>query len=123
MDIFSEIAILERFRGRPGMCQLLDYGLDGDDFIMVLRHYSGSLKAWRDQMPDCPDGQLRMYLQIFGDIVSGVQVSAHLPAGTALHDCHSLLHLPLSCTGFTALHAAHHNKLTPAIWGISKAVT
>lgn len=76
VDIFSEIAVLERFKGRSGMCQLLDYGLDGDDFIMVLRHYSGSLKAWRDQMPGSPDGQLRLYLQIFCDIVSSVQVSA-----------------------------------------------
>ena len=83
VDIFSETAILERFKGKPGMCQLLDYGLDGDDFIMVLRHYAGSLKAWRDQMPGCPDGQLRRYLQIFGEVVSGVQVRAHLPAGIA----------------------------------------
>jgi len=74
VDIFSEIAILERFRGKSSMCQLLDYGVDGDDFIMVLRAYSSSLKAWRDQMPSCPDGQLRMYLQIFRDIVSCVQV-------------------------------------------------
>ena len=76
VDIFSEIAVLERFKGKSGMCQLLDYGLDGDDFIMVLRHYSGSLRAWRDQMPSCPDGQLRLYLQIFCDIVSSVQVTA-----------------------------------------------
>ena len=80
MDIFSEIAILERFRGQAGMCQLLDYGLDGDDFVMVLRAYAGSLKAWRAQLPGCPDGQLRTYLQIFHDVVSCVQVSAHPPA-------------------------------------------
>lgn len=56
------------------MCQLLDYGQDGDDFIMVLHAYSGSLKAWRAQMPTCPDRHLRMYLHIFRDIVSCVQV-------------------------------------------------
>lgn len=75
MDIFSEISILERFKGRPGMCQLLDYGLDGNDFILVLRHYACSLGAWRAQLPGCPDGHLRLYLQIFRDIVSSVQVS------------------------------------------------
>ncbi len=89
VDIFSEIAILERFKGRPGMCQLLDYGLDGDDFILVLHAYCGSLKAWRAHMPTCPDGHSRMYLRIFRDIVSCVQVLATLHDIWAPHQLHS----------------------------------
>ena len=95
MDIFSEIAILECFKGRPGMCQLLDYGQDGDDFIMVLHAYSGSLKAWRAQMPTCPDGHLRMYLRIFRDIVSCVQVGDYFMTYWHRISCtesHLLLH-------------------------------
>ena len=76
VDMFSEVAILERFKGRQGMCQLLDYGLSGDDFILVMRHYACSLKGWRDQLPACPDGQLRLYLEAFLSIVSAVQASA-----------------------------------------------
>ena len=76
--MFSEVAILERFKGRQGMCQLLDYGLSGDDFILVMRHYSCSLKSWRDQLPACPDGQLRLYLEAFHSIVSAVQARALL---------------------------------------------
>ena len=74
--MFSEVAILERFKGRQGMCQLLDYGLSGDDFILVMRHYACSLKSWRKQLPACPDGQLRLYLEAFLSIVAAVQASA-----------------------------------------------
>ena len=86
--MFSEVAILERFKGKQGMCQLLDYGLSGDDFILVMRHYSCSLKSWRDQLPACPDGQLRLYLEAFHNIVVAVQVSAELFAEiSTLHEC------------------------------------
>ena len=86
--MFSEVAILERFKGKPGMCQLLDYGLSGDDFILVMQHYSCSLKSWRNQLPACPDRQLRLYLAAFHSIVSAVQASAQPFAGSLMSPKH-----------------------------------
>lgn len=72
--MFSEVAILERFRGQQSVCQLLDYGLDGDAFVLVMRKYPASLKAWRARITSPPAHHLRLYLHIFADIIAAKQV-------------------------------------------------
>ncbi|MCO5610514.1 hypothetical protein L7F22_064753 [Adiantum nelumboides] len=46
-DIYSEVEILEKFTGDPRVCQLLDYGVDIESFILALKHYKCSLRYWR----------------------------------------------------------------------------
>lgn len=81
--MFSEISILERFRGQPSTCQLLDYGLDGDAFVLVMRKYAASLRTWRACINSPPAAHLRLYLRIFADIIAAVQVAYTLCCHTA----------------------------------------
>jgi hypothetical protein len=43
-DIFTEILILEHFRGDRDACRLYDYGLDHEHYWICMRRYCGSLK-------------------------------------------------------------------------------
>lgn len=74
VDVFSEVAILERFRGQQSVCQLLNYGVEGDSFVLVMRKYPTSLKAWRARITSAPAHHLRLYLHIFADIIAAKQV-------------------------------------------------
>ncbi|BDA44756.1 probable serine/threonine-protein kinase par-1 at C-terminar half [Coccomyxa sp. Obi] len=76
VDVFSEVAILERFRGQQSVCQLLNYGVEGDSFVLVMRKYPTSLKAWRARITSPPAHHLRLYLHIFADIIAAKQVLA-----------------------------------------------
>ncbi|CAL8469507.1 g9048 [Coccomyxa elongata] len=76
VDVFSEVAILERFRGQQSVCQLLNYGVEGDSFVLVMRKYPTSLKAWRARITSPPAHHLRLYLHIFADIIAAKQVVA-----------------------------------------------
>lgn len=48
-DVFSEVEILEKFVGEPRICQILDYGVEAETFILVLKHYKCSLRDWRER--------------------------------------------------------------------------
>jgi hypothetical protein len=85
VDVFSEVAILERFRGQPSTCQLLNYGIEGDAFVLVMRKYAASLKSWRACIASPPAAQLRLYLHIFADIIAAVQVFSPLMVSGLAH--------------------------------------
>lgn len=69
------MSILERFRGQQAVCQLLNYGLEGDSIVLVMRKYAASLKAWRARITSPPAQHLRLYLTIFADIIAAKQVA------------------------------------------------
>ncbi len=46
-DIFTEIAVLEELRLERGVSELYDYGLDSDNYYIVMREYACSLREWR----------------------------------------------------------------------------
>lgn len=48
-DVYSEVQILERFQGDARVCQILDYGVDRNSFVLVLKHYKCSLRVWRQR--------------------------------------------------------------------------
>lgn len=48
-DVYSEVQILECFQGDSRICQIIDYGVDRDTFVLVLKRYKCSLRAWRHQ--------------------------------------------------------------------------
>ncbi|XP_073392091.1 uncharacterized protein [Physcomitrium patens] len=48
-DVYSEVQILERFLGDFRVCQIIDYGVEHDAFVLVLKHYKCNLRVWRQQ--------------------------------------------------------------------------
>ena len=46
-DIFSEVTILERYKDRAGICQIIDYGLAQESYWVVMKRYRCSLAEWR----------------------------------------------------------------------------
>ncbi len=56
------------------MPQVWDYGVEGDNFVLVLRRYEASLAQWRATLPADPGPRLRLYLTLFADILRAVQV-------------------------------------------------
>lgn len=95
-DVYSEVQILERFRGDLRVCQILDYGVDRDAFVLVLKHYKCSLRAWRQRHTQCrscgrgPDcsvttdrtanapplhERLPLYLEVYAAVLQAVSVS------------------------------------------------
>ncbi|BBN11114.1 hypothetical protein MPTK1_5g09170 [Marchantia polymorpha subsp. ruderalis] len=88
-DVFSEVEILERFVGEPRVCQILDYGVDAESFILVLKHYKCSLRTWRERHHGKPGGEIKpspevqqqtfytrlpLYLEVFSAVLQAVKV-------------------------------------------------
>lgn len=73
VDAFSEVTLLESFAQSPSVCQLWDYGVEGDSFVLVLRRYACSLAQWRAALPPDPAPHLRLYLSVFADVLRAVQ--------------------------------------------------
>lgn len=72
-DVFGEVSILERYRGCEGVCQLLDYGLQGRAFWLVMRRYRCSLAEWRARQhaaPTQPAAAL-LYLRVLRQVRQG----------------------------------------------------
>ena len=51
VDVYSEIAVLESMAGEPRVAKLLDYGVAGESFFIIMQHYPASLKQWRAGPP------------------------------------------------------------------------
>ncbi|KAH7295629.1 hypothetical protein KP509_27G058000 [Ceratopteris richardii] len=88
-DVYSEVEILEKFTGDPRICQLLDYGVDIESFILVLKHYKCSLRYWRqhhcshknystDMMSEKPSqnfyAKLPLYLEIYSAVLQAASI-------------------------------------------------
>jgi serine/threonine protein kinase len=68
-DLYGELTILERLRSEPGMCQMLDFGVDDECFYVVLQDYRCSLRAWRDAHQGSARASLPLLLNIFQQVV------------------------------------------------------
>ncbi len=75
-DIFTEITSLELFRMDKCVTQLYDYGVDADNYYIILKKYEISLKEWRNkQNSNFEDNDnLSIYLDIFKEILKAVKV-------------------------------------------------
>eukprot|EP00803_Ostreobium_quekettii_P011561 evm.model.scf_130EXC.3 EVM.evm.TU.scf_130EXC.3 scf_130EXC:70133-76671(-) len=88
MDMFSEVSILEQFRGVPCISQLCDYGVTHDSMYMVMKEYKCSLLDWRKKLPaSCPRA-LRLFLRIFRNVIEAVKI---------LHE-NNVVHFDLKCS-------------------------
>lgn len=86
-DIFTEIACLEEFRLERYITDLYDYGVDENDYYIVMKHYSTSLKAWRTELPGPYEDYLHLFLTLFREVLKAVQI---------IHK-HNVTHYDLKC--------------------------
>lgn len=93
-DVYTEVQILEQFQEEPQVCQILDYGIDCNSFVLVLKHYKCSLRTWRHHHtcrslvdePDCNSTEsktesysnltfherLPLYLEVYAAVLQAV---------------------------------------------------
>ena len=83
VDVFAEVAIMERLAGSGVVARLLDYGVDEESFVLVMQRYRMSLRRWRMALPADPAPQLRLYLRIFANVLRAVQVPESFKVSTA----------------------------------------
>jgi serine/threonine protein kinase len=71
-DIFTEITCLEEFRLEPCVTDLYDYGVDSQNYYIVMKRYSGSLRDWRLKQSTKTSEikyNLSLYLAIYKEIL------------------------------------------------------
>ena len=71
---FTEVGIMHRLRNIPGVCKLHDYGIDQEHIYLVMTKHSCCLRDWREKQKSDPSQQLKLYLNIFCQLVELVQV-------------------------------------------------
>ena len=74
LTAFTEIGIMQRLQHIPGVCKLHDYGITEEGIHLVMTKYHCSLRQWRERQGRTPSQQLKLYLNIFWQLVEVVQV-------------------------------------------------
>eukprot|EP01132_Coremiostelium_polycephalum_P007428 gene7428-9130_t len=72
-DIFTEILIMDTFRSDHRACHMFDYGVDGENYWIVMKSYKCSLKEWRLKQNQHFLQQLPLYLNIYMNVLLTVQ--------------------------------------------------
>ena len=75
--VYSEIAMFEAMDCEPLTAKLLDFGVAGDGFYMVLQDYPASLKQWRTAQSkftesETTSSRLALYLNIYSQCINAV---------------------------------------------------
>jgi serine/threonine protein kinase len=86
-DIFTEITCLEEFRLEPCVTDLYDYGVDKQNYYIVMKKYSGSLREWRSSQKTVMQDNISLYLSIYREI---------LKCFKTIHS-HSVTHYDIKC--------------------------
>ena len=76
-DIFTEITALETFRMENCVTKMFDYGVDKENYYIVLKRYQMSLKEWRLQQKGSFMENVPMFLNIFREILKAVRTIHH----------------------------------------------
>ncbi|KAH0569998.1 Kinase, Uni1 [Spironucleus salmonicida] len=58
-DLFQEITVLENIQSDPNFCQLYDYGVTPQGYIIIMQRYYTSFKNFREQLFAHSDQKLR----------------------------------------------------------------
>lgn len=89
VDMMSEIAILRAFHDDGTVCTMYDFGVDHENYWLVMRRYRCSLKQWRERLQAAIDESgatltslLPLFWAVFTMCVEAVQ---HLQASNVLH--------------------------------------
>jgi serine/threonine protein kinase len=86
-DIFTEITCLEAFRLEPCVTDLYDYGVDDNNYFIVMKKYQCSLKEWRLKQTKSLQENLSLYLSIYKDILKSISL---------IHS-HNVSHYDIKC--------------------------
>jgi len=86
-DIFTEITCLEAFWLEQCVTDVYDYGVDEENYFIVMRRYAESLKTWRSKQEKSLNENLSLYLSIYKSI---------LKAMTTIHS-HNVTHYDIKC--------------------------
>lgn len=86
-DIFTEIASLEEFRLERCVTDLYDYGLDENDYYIVMKRYPICLKEWREKQQGSLEEILPRCLTIYKEVLKAMQI---------IHN-HNVSHYDIKC--------------------------
>ncbi len=89
-DIFSEIASLQEFRGESCATTLHDYGVDDNNYYIVMKKYTCSLREWRSKQTGTLAENMQLYLHVFREVLSAVEVT----------HSHNVTHYDIKCDNF-----------------------
>jgi hypothetical protein len=73
-DIFTEIACLEEFRLERCITDLYDYGVDENDYYIIMKRYPSSLKEWRTSLPGKMEDNLLLFLSIYRELLKEILI-------------------------------------------------
>ena len=91
----------------PGMCRVLDYGVDQETAYLIMPKYKGSLRQWRLEQHNITP---RLCLELFLQAICRVQVAATILACA----CHMILFGTMIQSSFIALSLS----LVPKMLGV-----
>jgi hypothetical protein len=89
-DIFTEVTLLDLYRGDTRSCHLYDFGVDDENYWLVMKWYFTSLRAWRKRQTRSLQENLPLYLNVFMAVLNAMQF---LPD-------HNTNHYDLKCDNF-----------------------
>ncbi|KYQ93892.1 putative protein kinase [Tieghemostelium lacteum] len=104
-DIFTEILIMDTFKSDPRGCHMFDYGVDGENYWIVMKSYKCSLKEWRLKQTLPFLQQLPLYLNVFMNVLLTVQFLAE----------HKVNHFDIKCDNFL-VHPVKKGTLDDDFW-------
>lgn len=103
---YNEAGIMRKLEVVPGMCRLLDYGMDEDHSYLVMSKYKGSLRQWCLEQPNITP---RLSLELFLQAIDRVKVGAAT--------CASAFCVYLVETTF-GIFSVHHHRLSTEMLGV-----
>ena len=68
-DIFNEVSALQELRGEHCATTLYDYGVDNDNYYLVMKNYPCSLRLWRRKQEESMEDNLPLYLYIYKQVL------------------------------------------------------
>ena len=85
VNIHHEVLTLMRLQDLSGVCEMYDFGVDGSNYVIVMKKYTCSLLSWRMKQPPGvhSDAMMSVYLGIYRDIVA---VACELHARDIVHN-------------------------------------
>lgn len=89
-DIFTEVTLLDMYRADSRSCHLYDYGVDDENYWLVMQWYVTSLRGWRKRQTRPLSENLPLYLNVFMAVLNAMQF---LPD-------HHTNHYDLKCDNF-----------------------
>ncbi|KAF2073302.1 hypothetical protein CYY_005379 [Polysphondylium violaceum] len=104
-DIFTEILIMDTFKNDPRQCHMFDYGVDGENYWIVMKSYKCSLKEWRVKQTQPFLRQLPLYLNIYMDVLLTAQFLAE----------NKINHFDIKCDNFL-VHPKKKGTLDEDFW-------